>query len=70
MKHDLMRRKIKVSVCVRGTVCSFKSPVCEEVKEVIEEKMEEVKGNNITPPRSVRKVMEEDLEDWLDTMIS
>lgn len=51
-------------------MCSFKSPVCEEVKEVIEEKMEEVKGNDITPPSSVRKVTEEDLEDWLDTMIS
>ncbi|XP_051265964.1 cell death regulator Aven [Dicentrarchus labrax] len=50
---------------------------CEEVKEVvlevIGEKMEEVKDKDVTPPKSasVRKeVTEEDLEDWLDSMIS
>ncbi|XP_035533977.1 cell death regulator Aven [Morone saxatilis] len=50
---------------------------CEEVKEVvlevIGEKMEEVKDKDVTPRKcaSVRKeVTEEDLEDWLDSMIS
>ncbi|XP_041660991.1 cell death regulator Aven [Cheilinus undulatus] len=50
---------------------------CEEVKEVAlkvtEEKMQEVKNQEVTPPKSasVRKeVTEEDLEDWLDSMIS
>uniref|UniRef100_UPI0037E734D9 cell death regulator Aven isoform X2 n=1 Tax=Semicossyphus pulcher TaxID=241346 RepID=UPI0037E734D9 len=50
---------------------------CEEVKEVvpevIEEKTEKVKNKDVTPPKpaSVRQeVTEEDLEDWLDSMIS
>ncbi|XP_068564518.1 cell death regulator Aven [Cebidichthys violaceus] len=50
---------------------------CEQVKEVkpvlIEEKMDEVKEKDVTPPKSasVRQEMtEEDLEDWLDSMIS
>ncbi|XP_038582166.1 cell death regulator Aven [Micropterus salmoides] len=50
---------------------------CEEVKEVvpkvIEEKMEEVKDKDVTPPKSAsarQEVTEEDLEDWLDSMIS
>ncbi|XP_028252879.1 cell death regulator Aven [Parambassis ranga] len=50
--------------------------VCEEVKEVAPEviqnvRMEEVK--DITPPKSPpvkQKMTEEDLEDWLDSMIS
>ncbi|TWW68794.1 Cell death regulator [Takifugu flavidus] len=44
---------------------------CEDVKEVTEKEV--VKGKDITPPEptSVRKeVTEEDLEDWLDSMIS
>lgn len=55
----------------RVTTCSFWLPDCEDVKEVTEE--ETVKENDITPlePPSVRKeVTEEDLEDWLDSMIS
>ncbi len=43
------------------------------VLEVIEEKMEEVKDKDITPPKSApirKEVTEEDLEDWLDSMIS
>ncbi|XP_018538063.1 cell death regulator Aven [Lates calcarifer] len=50
---------------------------CEEIKEVTlevtEEKMEEVKDKDVTPPKpaSVKQEMtEEDLEDWLDSMIS
>lgn len=56
------------------TTCSFWFPDCEDVKEVTEEEEEEMaKENDITPPESasVRKeVTEEDLEDWLDSMIS
>lgn len=59
----------------------FQSPACEDVKEVIEEKTEEVieektkevTDEQVAPPKSasVRKeVTEEDLEDWLDSMIS
>ncbi|XP_054871851.1 cell death regulator Aven [Amphiprion ocellaris] len=47
---------------------------CEEVKEVIEEKVEEeVKDKDIRPSKSVsvkQEMTEEDLEDWLDSMIS
>ncbi|XP_058468929.1 cell death regulator Aven [Solea solea] len=47
---------------------------CENVKEVAtEEKMEEVKEKDVTPPKSVegkKDMTEEDLEDWLDSMIS
>ncbi|XP_077366250.1 cell death regulator Aven [Festucalex cinctus] len=47
---------------------------CDAVADVtIEEKMEEPKENQITPPESVsvkQKMTEEDLEDWLDSMIS
>lgn len=55
----------------RVTTCSFWSPDCEDVKEVTEKEV--VEGKDITPPEptSVRKeVTEEDLEDWLDSMIS
>lgn len=51
----------------------FQSPACEDVKEAIEEKTEEVTDKQVAPPKSasVRKeVTEEDLEDWLDSMIS
>ncbi|XP_034554954.1 cell death regulator Aven isoform X2 [Notolabrus celidotus] len=50
--------------------------VCDEVKEVApevkEEKIEEVKNKDVTPPSACVKqaVTEEDLEDWLDSMIS
>ncbi|KAM6992154.1 cell death regulator Aven isoform 2-T2 [Tautogolabrus adspersus] len=47
--------------------------VKEEVPEVIEEKMEEVKNKDVTPSKSAsvrQEVTEEDLEDWLDSMIS
>ncbi|XP_074471891.1 cell death regulator Aven [Sebastes fasciatus] len=51
--------------------------VCEEVTEVVpevvEEKMEEVKDKDVTPPKSAsvkQEMTEEDLEDWLDSMIS
>ncbi|KAM3603167.1 uncharacterized protein V6R79_017663 [Siganus canaliculatus] len=50
--------------------------VCEEVKQAAEEKMEVVKDEDVTPPKaaaaaSIRKeVTEEELEDWLDSMIS
>nr|XP_046230038.1 cell death regulator Aven [Scatophagus argus]XP_046230039.1 cell death regulator Aven [Scatophagus argus] len=60
-----------VSITDEESVVSEKE--CEEVKEVMEEKMEEVKDKDVTPPKSasVRKeVTEEDLEDWLDSMIS
>lgn len=43
------------------------------MKEVIEEKMGEAKDEHVTPPESAsgrKEVTEEDLEDWLDTMIS
>lgn len=56
----------------RVTSCSLWCPDCEDVKEVTEKK-ETAKENDITPPEStcVRKeVTEEDLEDWLDSMIS
>lgn len=56
----------------RVTTRSFWTPDCEDVKEVTEEE-EVAKEKDITPPEptSVRKeVMEEDLEDWLDSMIS
>ncbi|XP_077408303.1 cell death regulator Aven [Vanacampus margaritifer] len=47
---------------------------CDAVTEVpIEEKMEEPKENQIAPPESAsvkQKMTEEDLEDWLDSMIS
>lgn len=55
----------------RVTTCSLWSPDCEDVKEVTEKEV--VKEKDITPPEptSVRKeVTEEDLEDWLDSMIS
>ena len=43
------------------------------VPEVIKEKMEEVKDKDVTPPKSAsikQEMTEEDLEDWLDSMIS
>ena len=43
----------------------------EVVPEVIEEKMNDVK--DVTPPKSAsikQEITEEDLEDWLDSMIS
>lgn len=47
---------------------------CEEVKEAVqEEKMEKVKDSDGTPPESApvkQEMTEEDLEDWLDSMIS
>ncbi|XP_040919970.1 cell death regulator Aven [Toxotes jaculatrix] len=50
---------------------------CEEMEEVepevIEEKTEEVKDKDVTPPKSASvkpEMTEEDLEDWLDSMIS
>lgn len=52
--------------------CSFWFPGCEDMKEVTEKK-ETVRENDITPPEStsVRKeVTQEELEDWLDSMIS
>lgn len=45
----------------------------EELPEVVEEKMEEVKDKHLTPPKSAavrQELTEEDLEDWLDSMIS
>lgn len=45
----------------------------EAVPEVKDEKMEKVKDKDVTPPTSapVRQEMtEEELEDWLDSMIS
>lgn len=56
----------------RVTMCSFWSADGEDVKEVTEKK-EALKGKDITPPESSsvrKKVTEEDLEDWLDSMIS
>lgn len=47
--------------------------VKEVVLEVVEEKTKEVKDKDITPPKSApikKEVTEEDLEDWLDSMIS
>ncbi|KAM8832118.1 cell death regulator Aven [Spinachia spinachia] len=47
--------------------------VCEQVPVLTEEKMDEVKDKDVNPPESalVRQEMtEEDLEDWLDSMIS
>lgn len=38
------------------------------MKEVTEEKLEEVKDKGVAPAR--KEVTEEDLEDWLDSMIS
>ncbi|XP_044025225.1 cell death regulator Aven [Siniperca chuatsi] len=61
------------SVSVADGRSAVPQKVCEEVKEVIEEKMEEVKDNDVTPPKSAsirQEVTEEDLEDWLDSMIS
>ncbi|XP_075939903.1 cell death regulator Aven isoform X1 [Anarhichas minor] len=50
---------------------------CEQVKDMkpvlIEEKMDEVKDKDVTPPKSAsarQEMTEEDLEDWLDSMIS
>ena len=40
---------------------------------MIKEKMEEVKDKDVTPPKSAsikQEMTEEDLEDWLDSMIS
>lgn len=59
---------------LRVTVCSFLSPGCEDVKEATEE-TEEAKEpkEHVAPLKSapVRKeVTEEELEDWLDSMIS
>ena len=49
----------------------FKSAACEEVKEVTEEKVEKMKDVTLSKCASVKKeVTEEDLEDWLDSMIS
>uniref|UniRef100_A0A3Q0RVQ9 Apoptosis, caspase activation inhibitor n=1 Tax=Amphilophus citrinellus TaxID=61819 RepID=A0A3Q0RVQ9_AMPCI len=52
-------------------------PSCEEVKAVTpkprEEKMEEVKDKDVAPPQPApvkQEITEEDLEDWLDSMIS
>lgn len=56
----------------RVTACSFRFPACEDVKEVTKKK-QTAPEDDITPPAptSVRKeVTEEDLEDWLDSMIS
>ncbi|XP_076612340.1 cell death regulator Aven isoform X1 [Chaetodon auriga] len=52
--------------------CVVPEEACEEVKEAMEEKLE-VKEKDATPAQSasVRKeVTEEELEDWLDSMIS
>ncbi|XP_070843329.1 cell death regulator Aven [Chaetodon trifascialis] len=52
--------------------CVVPDEACEELKEAMEEKLE-VKEKDVTPAQSasVRKeVTEEDLEDWLDSMIS
>lgn len=64
-----------VSVTDEESVLTKKA--CEEVKEVvtevIEEKMEEVKDKDVTPSKSAsvkQEMTEEDLEDWLDSMIS
>ncbi|KAK9531332.1 hypothetical protein VZT92_010763 [Zoarces viviparus] len=50
---------------------------CEQVKDMkpvlMEEKMDEVKDKDVTPPKSAsarQEMTEEDLEDWLDSMIS
>lgn len=65
----MKRAVVKESLCV-----PFKSPGCEEVKEVTEEKKKAKDPKEHVAPlksASVRKEMtEEDLEDWLDSMIS
>lgn len=65
------------SISVSDEESAVPEKVCEEVKEVvpevIEEKMEVVKNKDVTPPKSAsvrQEVTEEDLEDWLDSMIS
>nr|XP_020483841.1 cell death regulator Aven [Labrus bergylta] len=63
----------KQTVCVEDEERAAPEKACEEVKEVVEEKMEEVKNKDVTPPQSSsvrQEVTEEDLEDWLDSMIS
>lgn len=56
------------------TNLSFFSAACEEKKaEVLDEKMVKEVKDNLTPraPAPVKQEMtEEDLEDWLDSMIS
>ncbi|KAM7395129.1 hypothetical protein PAMA_006738 [Pampus argenteus] len=62
------------SVSVADQESDGPEKACEEaVPEAIEEKMEEVKNKDDTPPKSSsirQEVTEEDLEDWLDSMIS
>ncbi|TKS76305.1 Cell death regulator [Collichthys lucidus] len=61
------------SVGVTDEESAVPEKACEEVMEAIEEKMEEVKDKDVAPPESVstkKEVTEEDLEDWLDSMIS
>lgn len=56
----------------RVTACSFRFLGCEDVKEVTKKK-ETATENDITPPEPTsagKEVTEEDLEDWLDSMIS
>ncbi|XP_053192848.1 cell death regulator Aven [Scomber japonicus] len=62
------------SVMVADEKSDGPEKACEEVApEVIEEKMEEVRDKDVTPPKSAsikQEMTEEDLEDWLDSMIS
>lgn len=52
----------------------FPFAVCEEVKEdvpeVSEEKTDEVKDKHVTQAPVKKELTEDDLEDWLDSMIS
>ena len=62
--HDL-RLRLYIMLC--------KSAACEKVVQKVMDEMEEGKDEDVTPSKSppVRKeVTEEDLEDWLDSMIS
>jgi len=71
------RKLPKQKIChVQNTLLRcvfFHSAACEQVEET-EEAMEEVKDQDVrTPPESTsarQEVTEEDLEDWLDSMIS
>ncbi|XP_039981287.1 cell death regulator Aven [Xiphias gladius] len=65
------------SASVTGLEGAEPGKACEETKEVvpevIEEKMEAVRDEGVAPPKSAsvkQEMTEEDLEDWLDSMIS
>ncbi|KAM8726538.1 cell death regulator Aven [Acanthopagrus schlegelii] len=59
------------SVSVADEESAVPETACEEVKEVTEENVEKMKDVTLSKCASVKKeVTEEDLEDWLDSMIS